>query len=145
MLMKDKKSKKAPSYYEDDDEAEIACGCCHCTYKCCAIFIGSVLCAEFVILLIELYFIATNDYFDLIYGAFYAFFLISILVAALIFLVWFCDTGDISRRKWLPGALLVAVIGNFILIAWILIYLLAIYDNENEYVIVQRQISYSEK
>lgn len=88
-MMMDKMSKKAPSYLQDEDEAEIAC--CNCTYKCAAIFIGVVLLCEFIILLIELYFIATNDYFDLIYSAFYALFLIVILVAVIGFLYFFCN------------------------------------------------------
>ena len=133
----DDKSKKTkePRYLEDDDTTPVAC-CGSFTYKCSATFIGIILCVEFIILLIELYLIATNDYFELMFSAFYALFLIPILVTVVVFIIWLCDTSDIEFRKWLPGALWVAVVGNFVLIGWIIIYLLAIYDNENEYVIV---------
>lgn len=122
----------------------MAC-CGSFTYKCSATFIGIILCIEFLILLIELYLIATNDYFELMFSAFYALFLIPILVSVVVFLIWLCDTSDIEFRKWLPGALWVAVVGNFVLIGWIIIYLLAIYDNENEYVIVQKYLASSDK
>lgn len=129
---------------EDDDEVEVAC-CGKFTYFCSAVFIGIVLILEFFILLIELYFIATNDYFDISYGAFYAFFLIPILVTVIAFFVWLCNRDNKDYRKYLGNALLVAVIGNFILVAWVIIYICAIYDNNNEEVIVQQKLGTSEK
>ena len=88
---------------------------------------------EFIVLLFEFYFIATNDYFDLMYSAFYALFLIFIFVAAVIFLVWMCVNRDNPEfKKHLPTALILAIVGNLLIVGWIIIYICAVYDNSNE-------------
>ena len=97
-LMDKKKEKKEPKYLEDEDTVEVAC-CGAFSYRCSAIFIGWVLVLEFFILLIELYFVATNDYFDMAYQVFYAFFLIWIGVAALSFLIYICNTENMAARS----------------------------------------------
>ena len=119
----------------------MAC-CGSFTYICSANFIGAVLIVETLFLLIELYFIATNDYFDLSFSAFYAFFLIFIGVAAIVFLVFYCKQDDLSYRKFLPLALILAIVGNILIICWVIIYICAIYE-PGEQVIVQKQLSSS--
>ena len=145
-MMDDKK--KEPKYLQDDDTVEVAC-CGEFTYKCSAVFIGIILCVEFLYLLLELWFIFSNDYFDIEYSAFYAFFMLFILVTVIIFLVWFCNMEDKKARKALGPALLVALIGNFIIIAWVIIYICVIYDNDphkdEDQVIVQKYIASSNR
>ena len=96
-------------------------------------------------MLIELYFVATNDYFDLSYQVFYAFFLIFIAVAALAFIIWLCNKDNDRFRGNLPTALLLAIAGNLIIFLMIVLYITAFYDNKSETVIVQREIGMSKK
>ena len=98
-----------------------------------------ILILELIVLLIELYFIASNDYFDLCYGAFYALFLIAVFIAAVIFIIWMAVNRDNPEfKKHLTTALILAIVGNLLILGWVIVYVCGVYDNTNDQVVVQK-------
>ena len=81
----------------------------------------------------DYYFIATNEYFDLYYSYVYLTILFILMVAVIFqFYYWMADDSKDSREI-VPWSFLLAAIANFLLVIWILVYILALYKREKVY------------
>ena len=85
-----------------------------------------------VVEVIELIIIDKNEYFDKVYPVIYCFIIIVWLIAAIIGVYYLVTTDTPQSRRWLPDVFLTASITAFSLGLWILLYIMAVYDNGEE-------------
>ena len=102
--------------------------------KCGIIFFGVLIILDFLFESLNLYFIADNENFDVSYPVVYGIILIALLVAAIMYLVYFIRDDSPQTRALLPIAILISIIGQFVLAFWIILYISCIHPDSIVYV-----------
>ena len=74
-----------------------------------------------------------NEHFETEYKALYGVFLIFLLISNILFSIWACSKESSKKRKLLPIAMLLASIGELLLILLIIFYFSLGYDHPKVY------------
>ena len=125
----------------DSDKKYKVCGVC--SPVCSVIFIAILIILELAFLIYELVVIENNTFFDNSFGLIYFVLLLPFLFSIVIFVVFFFNYKDKSTRAWIPEALLVAAITNFVIIIWLFIYISTMYEYKS--VAVERKLNLGPK
>ena len=108
---------------------------CYClSYKVGIFIFGIFLIIDFIIQILEVIFILTNEYFDNVFGMVYLLILIPLFVAVLMYMFFYCTKDSKSSRSIVPWTFLLAAFTSFFLVIWITVYICVIYNREKVYV-----------
>ena len=103
---------------------------CFCmSLKCGIIFLAVFLIVNFLLEIVNLAVIASNEHFDSIYPTVYGIILIPIGVSVAFFIVWFCKDSK-ATRGLLPIGILLACIASLLLFIWIIVYISFMYNEK---------------
>ena len=132
MLPKEKSENKEGPGPEDYVEKKKFCYCF--STKCGIIFIGILLCFDFVLEVFDVAEVGENEYFDPIYFDIYLVLLLAYAAAVILYLWYFVTKDSPSSRSKVPIALLIAGIVNTLIVIWIVVYIMFIYKRDKVYV-----------
>ena len=132
MLPKEKSENKEGPGPEDYVEKKKFCYCF--STKCGIIFIGILLCIDFVLEVFDVAEVGENEYFDPIYFDIYLVLLLAYAAAVILYLWYFVTKDSPSSRSKVPIALLIAGIVNTLIVIWIVVYIMFIYKRDKVYV-----------
>ena len=108
---------------------------CFCfNLKCGISFFGIFLILDFLFEIINVVFIAENDNFDKLFAIVYGLLLIFEVLAITAVLYYWVSEESHNARKQLPWAAILAAVGSFAILTWIIIYIAAIYPYKKVYV-----------
>ena len=127
---KDEQEEEEESDEYGDDYVEKGKCCCCCSLKAGFIVMGVALLLALLVEVYALVEIFMNEYFDMIYGVIYAMIVFLILIAVIMQMCYWCRADSPGSRKLVPWGFLLASIAWILLIIWVIVYILAIFDRE---------------
>ena len=117
----------------DRDTSEDPKWCCNC---CCSLKIMLHLLAIYILFdviysIYQVYAFSTNETYADYYWIVYALFFSAYIVTFVFYSMFYCQKDHPNARSRLPFAILAAFIGSLLIFIWILVYSLAIYENDD--------------
>ena len=108
---------------------------CFClTRKCSVIFTGIFILINIFIEILNVAFMAQNEYFDSIYPTVYGVILLPLAVAAGFFLYYFIAKDSPTTRGLLPWGVILAGVTNLLIFIWVIVYITSLYKYDKVYV-----------
>ena len=99
------------------------------SFKCGVTFFGLFIALDLTFEIFNVAYIATNPYFDSIFSIIYGFMMLPILGAFFIFVYYWISAESHKVRKQLTWGLVLSIIGSFLIVIWIILYIAAFYPN----------------
>ena len=98
------------------------------------IIVGILLIVDFILEVIDITDIASNEYFDKVYVQVYAILLAFYAGSVVLFIVYFILKSTPKTRPLVPWALGIAAAVNFLIVVWIIVYICVLYKRDKVYV-----------
>ena len=95
---------------------------------------GILLIIDFILEIIDITDIASNEYFDKVYVQVYAILLAGYAVAVVLYIVYFFLKSTPKTRPLVYWALGIAAVVNFLIVVWIIVYICVLYKRDKVYV-----------
>ena len=108
---------------------------CYCfSLKCGIIFLSIIICLDFAIEIIQVIAIFNNEHFDPIYPQIYVGILAFFFIGVAIVLTFLIGPDNPTIRSLIPWGFLIVAIANILIATWIIIYISAIYHEDQVYI-----------
>ena len=98
------------------------------------IIVGILLIVDFILEIIDITDLASNEYFDKVFVQVYAILIVGYAVSVVLFIVYFFLKNTPKTRPLVPWALGIAAVVNFLIVVWIIVYICVLYKRDKVYI-----------
>ena len=98
------------------------------------IIVGILLIIDFILEIIDITDLASNEYFDKVFVQIYAILIVGYAVSVVLFIVYFFIKNTPKSRPLVYWALGIAAVVNFLIVVWIIVYICVLYKRDKVYV-----------